>query len=117
MATVTFDQATRIYTGTDAYAERYLVRDTATETLARGGIATATIFISIFAWNELLLPLFLTNRVAKTFPVLLTAFQGQTEIAWELMCAGATIQVLPILILTFFVQKYIIAGLTLGSVK
>jgi ABC-type glycerol-3-phosphate transport system permease component len=85
--------------------------------LARGGIATATIFISIFAWNELLLPLFLTNRVAKTFPIVLTAYQGQTEIAWELMCAGAVIQVLPIVILTFFVQKYIVAGLTLGSVK
>jgi ABC-type glycerol-3-phosphate transport system permease component len=85
--------------------------------LARGGIATATIFISIFAWNELLLPLFLTNRTAKTFPVVLTAFQGQTEIAWELMCAGATIQVLPIVILTFLVQKYIVAGMTLGSVK
>jgi ABC-type glycerol-3-phosphate transport system permease component len=85
--------------------------------LASSGIATATIFIAIFAWNELLLPLFLTNRFAKTFPVVLTSFQGQTEVAWELMCAGATIQVLPIIILTFFVQKYIVSGLTLGSVK
>ncbi len=85
--------------------------------LSSGGIATATIFITIFAWNELLLPLFLTNRFAKTFPVVLTSFQGQTEIAWELMCAGATIQVLPIVILTFFVQRYIVSGLTLGSVK
>jgi ABC-type glycerol-3-phosphate transport system permease component len=85
--------------------------------LSSGGIATATIFVSIFAWNELLLPLFLTNRLAKTFPVVLSSFQGQTEIAWELMCAGATIQVLPVLILTFFVQKYIVSGLTLGSVR
>jgi ABC-type glycerol-3-phosphate transport system permease component len=85
--------------------------------LARGGIATGTIFISIFCWNELLLPLFLTNRVAKTFPIVLTAFQGQTEIAWELMCAGAVMQILPIVVLTFFVQKHIVAGLTLGSVK
>jgi ABC-type glycerol-3-phosphate transport system permease component len=85
--------------------------------LSSGGIATATIFITIFAWNELLLPLFLTNRLAKTFPVVLTSFQGQTEIAWELMCAGATIQVLPVIVLTFFVQKYIVSGLTLGSVK
>jgi len=85
--------------------------------LSSGGIATATIFITIFAWNELLLPLFLTNRFAKTFPVVLTSFQGQTEIAWELMCAGATIQVLPVIVLTFFVQKYIVSGLTLGSVK
>jgi ABC-type glycerol-3-phosphate transport system permease component len=85
--------------------------------LSSGGIATATIFIAIFAWNELLLPLFLTSRLAKTFPVVLTSFQGQTEIAWELMCAGATIQVLPIIAATFFVQKYIVSGLTLGSVK
>jgi ABC-type glycerol-3-phosphate transport system permease component len=85
--------------------------------LSSGGIATATIFVAIFAWNELLLPLFLTSRFAKTFPVVLTSFQGQTEIAWELMCAGATIQVLPIIIATFFVQKYIVSGLTLGSVK
>lgn len=85
--------------------------------LSSGGIATATIFVSIFSWNELLLPLFLTNRLAKTFPVVLTSFQGQTEIAWELMCAGATMQVLPVLILTFFVQKYIVSGLTLGSVR
>ena len=85
--------------------------------LASGGIATATIFITIFAWNELLLPLFLTDRFAKTFPVVLTSFQGQTEIAWELMCAGATIQVLPIVILTLFVQKYIVSGLTGGAVK
>jgi ABC-type glycerol-3-phosphate transport system permease component len=33
------------------------------------------------------------------------------------VCAGATIQVLPILFLTFFVQKYIIDGPTLGSVN
>jgi len=85
--------------------------------LSAGGIATATIFLSIFAWNELLLPLFLTNRFAKTFPVVLTSFQGQTQIAWELMCAGAIIQILPIIILTFFVQKYIVSGLTLGAVR
>jgi ABC-type glycerol-3-phosphate transport system permease component len=29
----------------------------------------------------------------------------QTEIAWELMCAGATIQILTIVALTFFVQN------------
>jgi multiple sugar transport system permease protein len=49
--------------------------------------------------------------------MVLTSFQGQTEIAWELMCAGATIQVLPIVILTLFVQKYIVSGLTLEAVK
>jgi len=85
--------------------------------LTSGGIATAAIFNAIFAWNELLLPLFLTNRDAQTFSVALTSFQGQTEINWELMCAGAVIQILPIVLLTFLAQRYIVAGLTQGSVK
>ena len=63
------------------------------------------------------LHLHFADRFAKTFPVVLTSFQGQTEIAWELMCAGATIQVLPIVFLTLFVQKYIVSGLTMGAVK
>lgn len=85
--------------------------------LSSGGVATAAIFTAIFAWNELLLPLFLTNRDAQTFSVVLTSFQGQTEIAWELMCAGAIIQIFPIVLITFLAQRYIVSGLTLGSVK
>src|SRR5260221_14759189 len=38
--------------------------------LARGGIATATIFLLIFFWEELLLPLFPSHLVAKKFSVL-----------------------------------------------
>lgn len=82
-----------------------------------GGIATVSIFTSIFAWNELLLPLFLTNNKAKTFTVVLTEFQGQTNTVWEQMAAGAAIQTLPIVILTFFVQRYIVSGVTMGAVK
>lgn len=85
--------------------------------LSSGGIATAAIFVAIFAWNELLLPLFLTNRDAQTFSVVLTSFQGQTEINWEMMCAGAVLQIFPIVLVTFLAQRYIVAGLTLGSVK
>lgn len=82
-----------------------------------GGIATVTIFSAIFAWNELLLPLFLTNNSAKTFTVVLTEFQGQTNTVWEQMAAGAAIQILPIVVLTFFVQRYIVTGVTMGAVK
>jgi len=42
--------------------------------------------------------------------------EGQTG-DWELMCAGAIVQIQTIMILTFFVQKQIVAGLTLGSVR
>lgn len=85
--------------------------------LNRGGIATVAVFTAIFSWNELLLPLFLTSNRAKTFTVVLTEFQGQTNTVWEQMAAGAAIQVLPIVILTFFVQRTIVAGVTMGAVK
>lgn len=85
--------------------------------ISASGIATVTIFTALFAWNELLIPLFLTSRHAKTFTVVLTEFQGQTNIVWEQMAAAVTIQVLPIVILVFCVQRYIVSGLTLGAVK
>lgn len=85
--------------------------------ISSGGIATVVIFTALFIWNELLMPLFLTSRGARTFTVVLTSFQGQTNTVWEQMAAGATLQILPIVIMTFLVQRYIVAGLTMGAVK
>jgi ABC-type glycerol-3-phosphate transport system permease component len=85
--------------------------------LNRSGIATVSVFTAIFSWNELLVPLFLTSNSAKTFTIVLTEFQGQTNTVWEQMAAGAAIQVVPIVILTFLVQRSIVAGVTLGAVK
>lgn len=85
--------------------------------ITSGGIATVTIFTALFAWNELLIPLFLTSRQAKTFTVVLTEFQGQTNTVWEQMSAAVAIQVIPVVIMVFLVQRYIVSGLTLGAVK
>ena len=49
--------------------------------------------------------------------VALTSFQGQTEINWELICAGAVVQILPMVLLTLLAQRYVVAGLTQGWVK
>lgn len=85
--------------------------------ISASGIATVTVFTALFSWNELLLPLFLTSRKAKTFTVVLTEFQGQTNTVWEQMSAAVVIQVLPIALTVFLVQRYIVSGLTLGAVK
>jgi ABC-type glycerol-3-phosphate transport system permease component len=85
--------------------------------LSAGGMSTVAIFTALFSWNELLMAIFLTSSNAKTFTVVLTEFQGQTNTVWELMAAGAAIQVVPIIVLTFLVQRYIVSGLTMGAVK
>lgn len=85
--------------------------------LSIGGLSTVAIFVALFCWNELLLAVFLTSSNSKTFTVVLTEFVGQTNIVWEQMAAGAVIQIVPIVILTFLTQRYIVSGLTMGAVK
>ncbi len=85
--------------------------------LARSGIATVATFVFIFAWNELLLALFLTVRSAKTFPVVITSFVTTGNVFWELIAAASIIQVLPPVIFTLLMQRHIVSGLTMGAVK
>jgi ABC-type glycerol-3-phosphate transport system permease component len=85
--------------------------------LSRSGLAAVTTFVFIFAWNEFLLALFLTTREAKTFPVVISSFVGTGRVYWEYIGAASVIQCLPPVIFSFFMQKYIVSGITMGAVK
>ena len=54
---------------------------------------------------------------SKTMPVGLMDFTSQFTLNWGGMCALAVLMIIPALILTFLVQKHLIAGLTFGGVK
>ena len=86
--------------------------------LARSGIASAGVFAFLTSWNEYALASQLTRSTdSKTLPVGLMDFTAQFTIDWAGMCAMAVIIIIPALILTFLVQKHLIAGLTFGGVK
>jgi multiple sugar transport system permease protein len=86
--------------------------------LAKSGIASAAIFSFLTCWNEYALASQLTRSTdTKTLPVGLMDFTAQFTIDWAGMCAMAVIIITPALILTFIVQKHLVAGLTLGGVK
>lgn len=86
--------------------------------LARSGIAAAGVFAFLTSWNEFALASQLTrSTTSKTLPVGLLDFTAQFTIDWAGMCAMAVIIIIPALILTFLVQKHLIAGLTFGGVK
>ncbi|KIC37072.1 maltose ABC transporter permease [Ruegeria sp. ANG-R] len=86
--------------------------------VARSGIASAAIFAFLTSWNEFALASQLTRSVgSKTMPVGLLDFTAEFTINWGGMCALAVLMILPALILTFIVQKHLIAGLTFGGVK
>lgn len=86
--------------------------------LAKSGIAAAGIFAFLTSWNEYALASQLTRSTdSKTLPVGLMDFTAQFTIDWAGMSAMAVIIIVPALVLTFLVQKHLIAGLTFGGVK
>ena len=86
--------------------------------LAKLGVASAGIFAFLTSWNEYALASQLTRSTdSKTLPVGLMDFTAQFTIDWAGMSAMAVIIIVPALILTFLVQKHLIAGLTFGGVK
>lgn len=86
--------------------------------LARSGIAAAGVFAFLTSWNEYALASQLTRSPdSKTLPVGLMDFTSQFTIDWAGMSAMAVIIIVPALVLTFIVQKHLIAGLTFGGVK
>ena len=88
--------------------------------LAAPGLTTAAIFNFIGIWNEYNFALvFITNPELKTLPVglyYLTVTQ-QYAAEWPALFAGIVILFAPTFSIFLVLQKQIIAGLTLGSVK
>ena len=85
--------------------------------LARASIFVVAIFTWIFSWNELLDALVLTSGATETLPVFLSKFASNTLTAYQQMAAVATVQILPAVIITFFAQRYIVAGLSMGALS
>ena len=85
--------------------------------LVRPGIVSAAILSAIFSWNEFLYAMVLTQSRAATLPVYLAGFSNSMGLAWGEYMAVGTMAVLPILVFTFALQKYLVRGLTFGAVK
>jgi len=86
--------------------------------LAKPAIAVTALFSFMAAWNEFILAAtFMNEATAYTLPVMLKHFAGAHSTEWGRFAAGALIVSLPVVLLFFFLQKYLISGLTAGSVK
>jgi len=86
--------------------------------LAAPGLAVTAILAFVFSYNDFLYALVLVSTErSMTLPVGLSTFIMQYGIAWELLSAAGTLATLPVILFAFFVQRYIVKGLTLGAVK
>ena len=69
------------------------------------------------SWNELLFSLQLTDVNTYTLPVGIAKFVGSISVDWGKSSAVATVTMVPMIIIGFFIQKYLVQGMTMGSVK
>lgn len=82
------------------------------------GIAVVAFFNFMNAWNEFMLArAFLTDNNSLTLPVGLQSFVFAFGVDWGRLTAAALLVTIPVFILFVWAQRYLIAGLTGGSVK
>jgi multiple sugar transport system permease protein len=85
--------------------------------IARPGIAVAFILAVIFSWNNFVFGIVLAGRETRTLPVAVYNMISFDQLSWGPLAAAALIVTLPVLLLTIFAQRQIVAGLTAGAVK
>jgi len=86
--------------------------------LALPALAITALFSFMTAWSEYLVAVVLIqNTDYFTLPLGLKSFQANMEASWGLYASGAIIVSIPVVLLFMFVSRWLISGLTLGSVK
>jgi multiple sugar transport system permease protein len=86
--------------------------------LSAPGLAAVAIFTFTGAWNELLLALVLiTSESQRTTPLALNYLITSDVLPWGPLMAGAVLSSLPLMALYFVAQRFMVTGMTAGSVK
>jgi len=81
------------------------------------GIIASSILSIIFSWNNFAFALILGGDRTRTVPVAVFSFMTFEGVNWGGVAAAATLICIPVILLALVIQRYIVAGLTLGSIK
>ena len=81
------------------------------------GIAATTVFCLIFAWNEYAFALMLTSERARTAPPSIATMLGRGGIEWSAIAAGSLGFLIPVMIVTFALRRYLLRGITFGAIR
>jgi multiple sugar transport system permease protein len=86
--------------------------------LSAPGVLAAGLYAFTQAWNEFLYALvFITDAKLRTLPVGLASFITGDVYGWGYLMSGAVLTTLPVIAADIYLQKYMVEGLTAGSVK
>lgn len=81
------------------------------------GVVSAAVLSFILCWNEFLFALILTGGRTGTIPVGIAAMQTQRGVLIGRLSAATVIGIVPMMVIAFTLQKYLVRGLSFGAVK
>lgn len=86
--------------------------------LVKPTLLTGLLLSAKYAWNDFVFALvFIQSSKLRTIPYGLSTMQGNEYTNWTVLLAGLSISIIPIIILFLFIQKNMVRGMTIGSVK
>ena len=85
--------------------------------LSGPGLAATAILCFLYSWNDFFFALILTRTEAMTAPVAVVNFMNYEGWEWGKIAAGGTMVMLPVLIFSILVRKFLIQGMTAGALK
>jgi ABC-type glycerol-3-phosphate transport system permease component len=81
------------------------------------GLGAAGIFAFVLSWNDLFYALVLAGGNSKTLPVAIAGFNTFRGVELGAMCAAILVSVVPVLLVSFFVQRRLVRGISGGGLK
>jgi multiple sugar transport system permease protein len=85
--------------------------------LSGPGLAATAILCFLFSWNEFLFALIITRNFARTAPLAIVNFIAYEGAEWGRIAAGSILVIIPVIVFSFLVRRYLVRGLIVGAVK
>jgi multiple sugar transport system permease protein len=98
-------------------ASRYRIFWSIVLPLSLPGLVATFLFVLVFAWNEYLIALFLTNAKAQTLPLTVAAQNATRGPQWWYMSVLILIMIIPVIGMAIALERYIARGLLVGAIK
>jgi multiple sugar transport system permease protein len=81
------------------------------------GIVSSALYCIIYSWNDFLFALMLTSPSTKTIPLGIMASFSAIDVSWGQMTTLSVFAIIPAVIISLFLNRYFVQGLTMGASK
>ena len=85
--------------------------------LCKPGIAATAVISFCFSWNVVMYAMNLTSTEAKTLPLAMMTYMGESGNEWQMMATAGIVILLPTIIFTVLTHRNLGSGMSFGSVK